>query len=396
MRPTLAIGALAVLVGACGDSHDPAQTPTAPPTTQLATIEHDFGVIPHGETREHDFVLDLAVLGRPHVPLRTFLDCSCGRAEMFVRDRHGKERPVDGSPAVQNAPGDGETLVVRVTLTTGTREPVDLPHTATHASVLLQPVDSRGGAGRVRWPLLLRFGVDVPVEVRPFAALDFGRVPASRRPELLTTLRGDAAHPGVRFGPVTCTDPAIAVALEPADDHVVLRARCTPGQVGSYRATIRVGTDLAPPGRGAAAAPARDAAAEPGAGAFHVELLATWKVVPDLEAQPTSKIAFRTDLSREQNEAESQSQFLLVTDHDLARDSEFALHELVTDDGHDARSSFAVRFAKVPGDERTRRLYVRYLGGLTTGFRGRIVLSKGGAAGPFLPIELVAFPAVNR
>ncbi|MEO6597877.1 MAG: hypothetical protein ABIP94_24305, partial [Planctomycetota bacterium] len=101
---------------------------------------------------------------------------------------------------------------------------------------------------------------------------------------------------------------------------------------------------------------------------------------------------FRADLSRAQGPAEITSQFVLVTDHDERRSAEFAVHEIVADDSRDAAASFAVTFAPIPGQPRQHRLFVRYLGGQTDGFRGRIVLTKSGAEGPFLTIELVAFP----
>lgn len=353
-----------VLPGGPAPGHAPPQPPA---------LEHDFGVIPHGEKRTHDYVLDVRSLGADCVPLRAQLDCSCGRAVVLLRHRDGTERAIDGSPASPNAPTAQETVIVRVTIDTLTKDAVDLPKTLSRGYVVLQPLRDRDGSLRIQWPLLVRFGIECPVVLQPFAELDFGRVPVSSSPEILTTLRGDDAHPGTHFGPVRSSDPAITATLEPADGHVVLRTRCRPGEVGNHRAVLQVDTDLP--------------------GGYQVNLGVQWKVVPDVEAIPMAKLSLRADLQREQPAAAAQSQFVVVVDHDPARSPEFVVHELVGDDGRDARASFAVTFAPVPQQPRQQRLFARYLGGQPTGFRGRLVLAKPGGQGPFLPIELVLFAA---
>jgi hypothetical protein len=329
-------------------------------------------VIPHGGSRQHDFVLDQAVLGSDWIPLHVQLDCSCGHAQLLLRRGDGEERLVDGRPVVENAPADGESIVARVVIDTATREAVDLPQTASHGYVVLQPIDDRAGSRRVRWPLVLRFGVDAPVELRPFAALDFGRVPTCRIGEVVTSLQGDANHAGVTFGRTAVSDSQLEAALEPGLGHTLLRVRCHPGEPGNHRAVVSVETDLP--------------------GAYVVQLPVTWKVVPDLEATPMAKVSFRADLRRAQTEDEASGQFVLVTDHDATRAPEFVVRELVDGAGHDAAASFVVTFEPVPGQPRQQRLHVRYLGGHLDGFRGSLVIGKPGVDGPTLPIDLVAFP----
>lgn len=377
--PTLFLPAL---LAACGDAAPPssvgpaasgAARPQGP--AQPQAVEHDFGMIPHGEARHFDYVIPVQQLGTTVVPLRAQLDCSCGRAEVLLRHHNGTERHIDGSPMSPNAPTPDETLVVRVTIDTRTKDPVDVTKAVSRGSVLLQPLADRDGTLRIQWPLLVRYSIDVPVVVAPFAELDFERVPTCATRELQTTLRGDAAHAGVTFGPVRCTDPAITASLEPDGDGVRLRARCQPGELGNHQAVLQIDTNL-PTG-------------------YQVNLAVKWKVVPELEASPMPKLSFRADLQREQTPAEANDQFLLVTDHDPQRTAEFAVHELVGDDSQDARPSFAVTFDPVPGQPAQRRMFVRYLGARTEGFRGRLVLAKAaanGTSGPFLPIELVVFP----
>lgn len=357
------------LLGACGPS---ATTPGggAAGPQQPQAIEHDFGVIPHGESRQHDFPIDLSTLGPGWIPLRVHLDCSCGRGDLRIVGKGG-ERVLDGRPSPENSPGPGETLIARVILDTITKEAADLPMTASRGHVLLQRTDDDMGLRRLYWPLLLRFGIDAPVVMRPFTAFDFGRVPLSRVPEIRTSLRGDEQHPGVRFVEVTSTDPCIECTLEPAGDEVVLRARCRPKALGNHRAIVAVATDL------------------PNGYRVHVDV--TWKVVPDLEATPSPKISGRADLRREQRESEAVGQFVIVTDHDEQRPAEFVVREVVDAAGRDASASFSVTLRPVPGQARQHRLLVRYIGGYPDGFRGRIVLGKQDADDQALPIELVLF-----
>jgi hypothetical protein len=366
---------LAVVLGGCGQAGSPHSAGTVPAgasgTQQPEAVEHDFGVIPHGEARSFDYVIPVQQLGKAVVPLRAQLDCSCGRAEVVLRHRNGTERPIDGSPMSPNAPTADETLVVRVTIDTRTKDPVDVTKAVSRGSVLLQPVADRDGTLRIHWPLLVRYSIDVPVVVAPFAELDFERVPACATPELQTTLRGDAAHAGVVFGPVRSSDPAITASLEPDGDGVRLRVRCRPGELGNHQAVLQIDTNL-PSG-------------------YQVHLAVKWKVVPELEASPMPKLSFRADLKRPQTRDESQGQYLQVIDHDPRRGPEFEVRELVDEAGQDARAAFEVWFAPVANQAGQQRVFVRYLGGRPDGFRGRLVLAKAGTDGPFLPIELVAF-----
>lgn len=369
MRSAICLGA-ALLAAGCGKA--PTAAPQQPAAAQPAPLEHDFGVIPHGETRQFDFALDTASLGPGVVPLHVQLDCSCGRGELILRGRDGSERTLDGRPVLDNAPRDGESVFARVTIDTRDREAVDLAKTTSHGYVVLQPADDRTGSRRVRWPLLLRFGVDAPVVLQPFAELDFGRVPVCRAAALVTALRGDEHHSGVHFGRVVASDPQILPSLEPDDAGVVLRVRCQPGELGNHRAIVSVETDLP--------------------NDYVVHLPVTWKVVPALEATPMPKVSFRTDLGRGQSEDEAYGQFVLVTDHDESRAAAFVVREVTDGAGRDAAANFAITFEPVPGQPRQFRMHVRYLGGHAEGFRGRIVLGKPDPDPARLAIELVVFP----
>lgn len=337
-------------------------------------LDHDFGVLPHGAQRTHEFEVDLSLLGEPYIPLRVHLECSCGRADLRYRDSAGRDRFPDGSAFGRNLPADGEKAVLHIELDTRKKEAVDLPKTVSRGYILLQQVEDPNGMGRVRWPFVIRFAIDAPVELRPFAALDFGAVAQSMQGQLTTTLRGDENHRDLKFLDARATDGDVQVTLEEKGDLTMLRAVVTPNQLGNHRAAIAVRTS------------------DPD---YQVGIDATWKVVPDLEAAPMSKISFTTDLRTPQDEGATMRQFVLVTDHDANRAPEFSVVEIVAEDGRDASSHFAVELSPVRTAGRQHRLAVRYLGGLTEAFRGRIVLGKPGeetvVGAPRLPIDLVVF-----
>ena len=371
MRSSLSFACL--LFATCGSDPRPAGPPApAAKAAQPLLLEHDFGVIPHGETRQHEFALDLSLLPGTFVPLRVHLDCSCGVADLRVVAADGSERAITGSGLVSELPQAGDRLLLRVVIDTSNKEALDLPSTTSRGYLLLQPPDDQTGTGRIQWPIRLRFGIECPVLLRPFASLDFGRVPQSQTPELLTVVSGDAAHPQVAFGPVQSSDPALTASLEPGEQGTRLRVRCRPGEPGHQRALLAITTDL-PSG-------------------YRVLLPVTWKVVPDLEAVPMAKVSFRTALDRAQAKEAIQSQFVLVQDHDLRRPAEFAVQRLVGADGRDLSRHFEVTFVPIPEQPRQQRMFVRYTGGLQEMVRASIVLTKNGDDGPFLPIELVVFP----
>lgn len=365
-----------LLLTLCGCDDSTATAPPPGPRQAIATpkaLLHDFGVIPHGKAAEHQFVLDTRSLG-DFVAVGVRADCSCARSTMALRAADGSVRPITGQPLPEFAARDGEQLVITVQIDTVQKEAVDLAPVQSHATVELQPVQGHDAAlRRVRWPLVFRFGVDAPVKLQPFAVLDFERIPSGTEKQVLTTLRSDLPERAIVFGPATCDDPRVRLQLEPEGERTVLRATWTPaaGDLGPFRALVRVATDL-PDG-------------------YAVQIAAVGKVVPDLEATPFAKISLRADLQQPQPESALTVQSVLVTDHDRRRAPEFVITEFVDDQGRDANDRFEVRLSQVDGDPRSHRVGIRGLGGATGNFRGRLVLAKDPQAGPFLPIEIVAF-----
>lgn len=353
---------------ACGDRPPaPANRPAA--TAVQAT--HDFGVIPHGEQRTHEFPLDLTGFGPDWVPLRVHLDCSCGHADLRLRDANGKERFVDGSGRANGLPAPGESLFVHLEIDTSHKEAVDQQRVESRGYAVLQQLGDATGQGRVQWPFAVFFGIEAPVDLRPLAAFEFGNVPISAPVSKWTTLRGDALHADAAFGPATCDDPAIGVDLAKDGDHWLLRATASGTEPGHHRATITVANTI------------------PG---YRLQLPVAWKIVPDLVASPIAKVSVMAHLDREQSAAEAVGQFVNVVDHDRKRSPEFAVLRCVDDAGNDLSSHFDITFEPTQ-EPRQQRLHVRYKGGLTQGVRGSIVLTKNAEQGPLLPIELVVLAA---
>jgi hypothetical protein len=364
---------LLALAGACSRGATPAVQPAAAgqgPASVPLTLEHDFGVIPHGETRQHEFRVDLARLDGRWAPLRVHLDCACGHADLRLRRADGTERFADPANPAANLLEPGEALWLRVVIDTATKEAVDQKIVPSRGFIVLQRPDDSIGSSRIQWPVLVRFGVESPVDLRPVAALDLGRVPQSGHGLAVSTLRGDERHRDATFGPATSSDPALAPELVKEEDHWLLRVTGRPGDVGHHRAVLSIANSI------------------PG---YRLELPVTWKVVPDLEARPLAKLSFRAALDRAQTEAEAVGQFVLLVDHDERRDPEFAVRRVVDDAGRDVAAHFAVTFEPVGASPRQRRMLVRYVGGLTQSMRGSLELTKNGEHGPFLPIELVLF-----
>jgi len=350
---------------ACGP--DPTREATGVPPL----LTHDYGTVPHGQARDHQFVVDVAgVLGPGWLPLATQLDCSCARAQMSVRGANGAVQAIDAAHPAAALQAD-ERLLLTLRLDTALKEAADLGPVVSRGTLVLQRADSARATARVQWPIRFHFAIDAPVQLRPFSVLDFERVPVSRPGRLVITMASDLPDQPIAFGPVRCDDPRVGLELQERENMTLLRATFTPTErTGSFRALVTVDTDLA--------------------SGYQIELAAVGKIVPDLEAIPMPKLSLRTDMSRAQPESAETSQYLLVTDHDRRRPAEFLVARIVDTSGRDASSSFAVRFEAIAGDERSRRMYVRYTGGHDGEFRGQLVLAKDPDDGPFLSIELVA------
>lgn len=350
--------------------------PQQQPVT-LPTLSHEFGAVRHGETRQHDFVLDVrAIAGPGWYSPGTHVDCSCARTELFLRGRDDALQPI---PVFQpdTAPKDGEVLVVRVILDTQKREAVDTKDIDSRVLVVLQRADSNDPQRRVMWPLQFRFRIDAPIRVRPVATFDFERVPPARPKTVALNLSSDLEGRAVKFSNAGCDDPRVQLRIEAQDGYTLLHATLTPrkGDTGSLRTIVTVDTDLDP--------------------AYQLRIPAVAAFVPDLEAIPLPKISIHADLTNPQDEGREGSQYVLVTDHDLSRPEDFVVAKITDAAGRDASRLWSITFEKVPGEPRSCRVHARWTGSQPSEFRGELLLAKDAQKGPFLPVELVALHDKN-
>ena len=168
--------------------------PQSPPA-----LTHDFGSIPHGEVRMHDFVLDVRQqIGEGWYSPGTHVDCSCARTELWLRSKDGSERQI-AIYSPDTAPRDGESLVIRTILDTSKREAVDTKDLDSRVLVVLQRTSSRDPQQRVMWPLQFRFRIDAPVRVRPVATIDFERVAPAKPRRITLNLSSDLPERAVAF-----------------------------------------------------------------------------------------------------------------------------------------------------------------------------------------------------
>jgi hypothetical protein len=346
--------------------------PQSPPA-----LTHEFGSVPHGEVRTHDFVLDVRKqVGEGWYSPGTHVDCSCARTELWLRGKDGSERQL-AIYSSDTAPRDGESLVVRTILDTGKREAVDTKDLDSRVLVVLQRVDSRDPQQRVMWPLQFRFRVDAPVRVRPVATIDFERVAPAKPRRVTLNLSSDVPGRAIAFQNPKCEDPRVQLALEANDGFTLLHASLMPqqGDSGNLRAIVTVDTDL-----------------ESG---YQLRIAAVAAFVPDMEAIPLPKLAIRADLRQAQREDKAGTQYVLATDHDESRPEDFVVARIVDANSKDASASWAITLEPVVGEPRSRRVHARWIGSSTTEFRGELVLCKDVARGPYLPIELVALHDKN-
>ncbi len=367
-----AAATLPLVLLACGDPGDVESDANRQAPDQLPTLTHDFGTVRHGDTRAHDFVLDLrSRIGPGWYSPGTHVDCSCARTELFLRAADGSERQIP-SFSPETAPQQGEVLVVRAILDTSKREAVDSKTIDSRVLVVLQPQSSSDASQRVMWPLQIRFHIDSPVRLRPAATFDFERVPKSRPKRLTLTLASDVKDRPIQFSSPQSDDPRVTLELESSNGLTLLHATLSPraGDIGSFRAVATVATDLEP------------------AYALRIPAVATF--APDLEAIPMAKIAIRSDLRTSQSESKASSQYVLVTDHDESRPADFVVASITDAEGKDASASWAITIERIDGDSRSRRVHARWIGASAVEFRGALVLSKEKEVGPSLSIELVA------
>lgn len=340
-----------------------------PPVQQAQPVQrHDYGEIPHGEKRTHEFWFEIPPgLDRP-VPLAFHGDCTCAEGAIAVVGKDGQRRQLSGPPGPQHALQPGERVVLALTLDSARKEPVDLPKITSTGRLIFGEAGATNRRAEV--PVQFFFAIKAPILVRPRAHVDLGELPRSRTYAQTLELV-PAGGKAVRFGPVYCSDPQVRGTLRREGNLDVLDLVVSPAAAGGdaqpIAAEVAIDTDL--PNH------------------YQLRIKVTGTLVPDVQVQPFATLAFgRIDFTQ------PAEQFVNLVDHDLRRDPGFVLESLTDEHGVDQRARFAVRFEPIVGDPRATRLFVAYRGGLTGRvFRGTIVLAKQHADGPKTTIQVLAY-----
>ena len=340
-------------LAACGPQAAPDGAET------VAPAEHDFGVIPHGEQRQHTF--PLLVPGGPagYVAAGFRSGCTCGQSSFMVRRADGSEHSIDSLPYDQRELREGDQLLLELTLDTAREEATDHPTATVRGLAVLERA---AGGARLELPVIYHFAIDAPVEVRPAVHVDIGALPRSRSYSQSLALEVDPKFAPITFGAVETSHPRLEATLRESDGRSLLDLRFAPGAedpTGPMQMAIRVATDM-PNG-------------------YVLQIPVSGTVTADITIEPFDHISFgRFDL---QTTAE---RFVNVFDHRLDREPGFVVHAILDNNGSSLADHFEVQLQPVDGSPRCTRMFLRYLGTWEHAtFRGVVRLAKpDGSPGP--------------
>ena len=355
----LAVAALLTCAG-CGDAPPEPWTPRP--------VFHDFGMIPHGKVATMRLPIDFPTDRGPMLPLAFQGNCSCASWAFVAVSPQGEERVTHGRAAIEHCVVPGEKLFLELRLDTNRKEALEQKPVTNAGEVFL--VDLHEKIGRVSIPITFTFGIDAPVTLKPFAAVDFGELPLSRVYTVAIELHPKAGT-SVHFGPVEIGDPRVTAKLVPGDGPLLLDIRVQPDAglgVGALNTVIRVGTDL-PDG-------------------YSLPIPVSGSIVDDIEVRPMERVSFgRFDF------ATRHEGFVILRDFDGDRDATFEVVGIRDILGTNLAEHIETELQPIEGQPRAARLFIRYLGTFTGGraFRGSVDVGKRGGQGSVASIEFVGF-----
>lgn len=323
--------------------------------------------------------IDLPQDRGPMVPLAYRGNCSCAATQFVIVSKDGRERVSLGRPTIEHAVLPGDKLFLELTIDTRRKEASEQKATTNSGDVLV--TDLADKFGRISIPISFTFGIATPIVLSPFAHVEFGELPLSRRFSVTLELR---PRPGThaQFLSATASDPRVSVELRPPtaperaamqqpDDVSLLDVRVVPDRglgLGSLHTMIRVQTDL-PDG-------------------YVVPIPVTGQIVSDIEVKPMERVSFgRFDFTQPQEGS------VVLHDYDLSRAPEFEVLAVRALVGKGVAQHVRAELQPTEGDERGARLVLRYDGGLRQerSFRGFVDVGKRGSAGSLVSIEFVGF-----
>jgi hypothetical protein len=359
--PGLALGlafALA-LAGGCGDRGPAARD------AGMQGPYHDFGILDLGTQETHSF--DIPVPAGERVAPQSYSgDCSCGIGVVLILRPDGSEKLVYGLPPDQCILTPGDRVRLRLTLDTRYKEPIDVGRTLSHGQVHFAHVHGSTARPSIQ-RLSFHYGIRSPVEIRPVAHVDFGKLAASETFRQTLTIRGKLPDQRVELGAPTSSHAGVTVHIEPEGDAYLLHVEVS--AAGQERRNV-VGEISLPTNLG------------------HCPTLGikfSGQFIDDIEYQPAPYVGFQMfDFSEEKQE------FVNIVDHDVARPPGFVLHSIESPHGDDVGEHFAVSF-QLLGD-RTTRVYVKYLGTMGgRSMRARLRLAKEAGGEPIAEVSINGF-----
>lgn len=364
-RSSLAWTVPIVLLAACGEPADP--TPTPAGRTPVAPRRHDFGVLRHGAIAVQD--IPLSEFGE-HAGffVRGFsAGCPlCASGSLFLERRDGSRTPLASGGAItpEWTIQPDQRVVVSLRIDTNAKEAQDMPPLETRAFAVLRgpPPAERD----LELPLLFTFAIDAPIEVLPFPHVPMGQLARGAKFTQTLTLRGDAKHPNIRFGPVRTSEPALQATLRQEEGETLLDVayEIPPERYDGPLPplSIGVGTDLAEP--------------------YELHLPVSGAVLPRFVVEPPYGVRFdRAERGRE------STGYANVLDHDPGSGSGLAVLRVRDREGQDLSEHFEVRIEPVPGMTRTLRVHMRYLGTMEQSFFGAVDLCRPGKTSPLASVE---------
>lgn len=369
-------------LAACGGD-EVVGTPVAatqdPPGAIQPVVEHDFGVIPHGERRAVELTIPVPQEGGPWLPVAFQRSCTCVRHTFVAVSPTGDRRVIagDGRAEAGGSLLAQESLRLGLEVFTEEKEAADLPASWTPAQVVLQGPGPR--LARHFVPLRFRFGVESPFELVPTAHLALDELPRPIRYE--RSLRIDRRGRDVKFGEPIAVEPvADGVLQRPSDVELrldddgksaVLWVAVKPAEArpdGPVQFEVRIPTDRSD--------------------GYVLRIPVSGAVVGAIEVEPPKVFSFgRLDL------AAPREMRLRLVDHDPSRPADFVVVGVTGNDGEDLAAQFEVVLEPVEGQPRQRIVSLRYLGRLTgaRSFRGELRLAKAAGDPPVLRLPFVGF-----
>ncbi len=384
------LAALSVL-SACGDSNTAQNAGTDPSgtapqkgqgtddfKTASTVLKHNFGTLAHGSSAQHDFKIPMDRRHGDLVPVLFQVPCACASSKFVIVGEDGSERIATGQPTPQYAVKKGEKLILRVTLDTSQREAHDEAETGISGVMVLQTANPPHR--RRNQSIQFRFGIDSPVDIRPYAHLDIKQIPRSRTFNQTFELHYD--DPKTEFGDVRCiesssvpglpkTAPDLTARIEQEKDHSLLHIsfKAAPErQLGAFMIQVKIDTNLS--------------------SGYVLRLPVSGTLIGDIQLSPPGVFSYGQHPLDQKKKV-----FLNITDFDKSHSADFVVSSLVDTHGVDISSHFAVQFEPIPTKPRSRRIQLTYLGTLAdrSSIRGKLNLSKRRGAPHIQSIDITAF-----